>query len=81
MKNIKFKPSGVCCREMQITLTDDNLIENVVFVGGCPGNTLGIGTLVKGQKAEEVIEKLKDIKCGFKDTSCPAQLAKALATV
>lgn len=78
MKKLTFKPTGVCCKEMQITLTDNNLVEDVVFVGGCPGNTLGISALVKGQRVEDVISKLKGIKCGFKDTSCPDQLTKAL---
>lgn len=78
MKNIKFKPSGVCCKEMNIILNDDNVIEDVEFVGGCPGNTLGVRSLAIGEKADVIAAKLKDIKCGFKDTSCPDQLSKAL---
>ena len=55
-----------------------HLLQSVEFVGGCPGNTLGIGALVKGMKVEEVEKRLLDIKCGFKQTSCPNELAKIL---
>lgn len=78
MRNIKFKPSGVCCREMDIVLTDDNVIEDIKFIGGCPGNTLGVRALAIGRKADEVAAKFENIKCGSKNTSCPAQLAIAL---
>ena len=56
----------------------DGIVKDVKFEGGCNGNTKGVATLVIGMKADDVIEKLKDIKCGFKNTSCPAQLAEAL---
>ncbi|MEG0250964.1 MAG: TIGR03905 family TSCPD domain-containing protein [Peptostreptococcus sp.] len=78
MKNIKFNPSGVCCKEMEIVLNDDDTIEDVVFVGGCPGNTLGITSLVKGEKALDVADRLQGITCGGKNTSCPDQLSSAL---
>ena len=57
---------------------DGDRIGEVVFTGGCNGNLTGISKLIKGMKAEEVIEKLEGTKCGFKDTSCPDQLSKAL---
>lgn len=73
----EFKPSGVCSRQINIE-TENGIIKNVKFIGGCSGNTQGISALVKGMNTKDVIEKLKDIKCGYKNTSCPAQLAKAL---
>lgn len=78
MAQYSFIPSGVCSRMINIELDDDGVIENVRFVGGCNGNTSGISQLVKGMQAEDVIEKLKDVNCGTKGTSCPAQLAIAL---
>ena len=72
-----FKPSGVCSREYTIDL-EDGIIKNIDIVGGCNGNLQGIKSLITGQKAEEVIDKLEGIKCGMKNTSCPDQIAKAL---
>ena len=57
---------------------DGDVIKDVVFTGGCNGNITGISKLIKGMKADEVIEKLEGTRCGFKDTSCPDQLSKAL---
>ena len=57
---------------------EDNYIRNVKIIGGCPGNSLGVSLLVKDKPIDEVIEKLKDVKCGLKSTSCPAELAKGL---
>ncbi len=76
-KKIEFKTSGTCSRMIILELEDDIVID-CSFVGGCAGNTLGISSLVKGMRCDEVIERLKGIKCGFKQTSCPDQLAKAL---
>ncbi len=73
----EFTPHGVCSRQIKIDV-EDGIIKDVEFFGGCNGNLKGICTLIKGMKVEDVIEKLKDIKCGAKDTSCPAQLAEAL---
>lgn len=72
-----YKTNGVCSRYIDIEIEDD-IIKSVKYTGGCNGNLQGISILVKGMHIDSVIEKLKDIKCGFKDTSCPAQLAKAL---
>ena len=57
---------------------DGDVIKDVVFTGGCNGNLTGISKLIKGMKADEVIEKIEGTRCGFKDTSCPDQLSKAL---
>ena len=73
-----FIPSGVCSRMINIELDDDGVIKKVQFIGGCNGNTSGISQLVKGMQAEEVIERLKNVDCNGKGTSCPAQLALAL---
>lgn len=62
---------------IEIELEDD-IIKDVVFTGGCNGNLSGISKLIKGMKAEDVVEKLEGTTCGFKDTSCPDQLSKAL---
>lgn len=75
-----YMTRGVCSRSIEIEV-EDGVVLNVKYNGGCNGNLKGIGELVKGMKIEDVIEKLKDIKCGFKDTSCPAQLAVALEQI
>ena len=77
---MKYKTQGTCSQEIDIELRDE-VIESVQFVGGCNGNLKGICALVKGMKAEDAIDKLKGIKCGFKSTSCPDQLAKALESM
>lgn len=77
----KYKTSGTCAREITIQIKDDKTIENVSFLGGCNGNLKGIAALVKGKTMDEVIGILKGIKCGFKATSCPDQLAKALEEI
>ena len=63
---------------INLTLDEDHVIQDVYFIDGCNGNLQGISKLVIGQKAEDVIEKLEGIRCGFRNTSCPDQLAKAL---
>ena len=73
-----FKPNGVCCREMVFELDDNNIIVDVDFIGGCPGNLIGIKQLVLGQEANDVANRLQNITCGAKSTSCPDQLSKAL---
>ena len=76
-KKFTFYPQGVCSMMIEIEL-DGDTIEDVVFTGGCNGNLNGISKLIKGMKAEDVISRLEGTKCGFKDTSCPDQLSKAL---
>ncbi|WP_300379332.1 TIGR03905 family TSCPD domain-containing protein [Clostridium sp.] len=72
-----YKTKGVCSTEIHID-AEKNIIKNVDFIRGCPGNLFGISSLVKGMSVNETIEKLKGIKCGTKDTSCPDQLSRAL---
>lgn len=72
-----FYPQGVCSFMIDIEL-DGDIIKDVTFTGGCDGNLKGISKLIKGMKASDVIEKLEGTTCGFKDTSCPDQLSKAL---
>lgn len=78
MRHITYTTQGTCSRLIDITLNDDNTIEDVKFTGGCNGNLKGICALVKGQQASAVASRLKGILCGAKSTSCPDQLAKAL---
>ena len=72
-----YKTQGTCSQAIQLDL-DGDVIKSVEFVGGCSGNTQGVASLVQGMKAQEAIERLEGIRCGFKPTSCPDQLAKAL---
>ncbi len=76
-KRIDYTPCGVCSRRIEIE-TEDGIIREVRFTGGCHGNTQGISILVQGMKTEEVIARLRGIDCKGKGTSCPDQLAKAL---
>ena len=75
-----YKPKGVCSQSIEINM-NGNVIDSVAFTGGCNGNRQGISSLVKGMTAEEAISRLKGIRCGFKSTSCPDQLAQALESV
>ena len=72
-----YRPKGVCSQRMTIEL-EDGVIRDVQILGGCSGNLQGISALVRGMKAEEAIERMRGIRCGFKNTSCPDQLAQAL---
>lgn len=74
---MKYTTHGVCSREISFDV-EDNRVHNVKFLGGCPGNTQGVGALVEGMDVDEAIRRLKGIKCGPKPTSCPDQLATAL---
>ena len=76
-KTIEYKTQGTCSRGIVLELEDDVII-SCKFNGGCAGNTQGVASLVTGMKAQDAIKKLKGIKCGFKSTSCPDQLALAL---
>jgi len=79
-KNISYKTRGVCSREINISVTD-GIIDEVRFLGGCHGNTQGVAALVKGMAVDEAISRLSGIRCGFKNTSCPDQLAEALKKI
>lgn len=72
-----YRTVGTCSRAITVTVEDD-IITDVKFMGGCDGNLKGISSLVKGMHIDSAIEKLSGITCGFKPTSCPDQLAKAL---
>lgn len=73
----QYKPVGVCSQNISVEL-DGDVIKSVQFVGGCNGNTQGVGALVAGMNVDEAIKRLSGIKCGFRSTSCPDQLAHAL---
>lgn len=72
-----YRTRGTCSTQIQFDLIDGK-IYNVNFTGGCNGNLKGICSLVEGMDAKEVISKLEGIRCGFKSTSCPDQLAQAI---
>ena len=74
---IQYSPKGVCCTNIEVDV-EDGIVKKVTFTNGCNGNTQGVSRLVEGMKVEDVIAKLQGIRCGFKSTSCPDQLATAL---
>lgn len=74
---MKYMTKGVCSRSIDFDVVD-NKVTNVKFEGGCSGNTQGVAALVEGMDIDEAIRRMKNIKCGFKPTSCPDQLATAL---
>lgn len=78
MKEVIYETRGTCSRAIRIVLDDENIVQQVEFMGGCQGNTNGISALVRGMKAEDVVERLHGIQCGMKGTSCPDQLSRAL---
>ena len=78
MDKISYVTRGVCARRINIEL-DDGRIVNVAFEGGCSGNPQGVASLVAGMDIDEAIKRLSGIRCNFKATSCPDQLARALA--
>lgn len=73
----QYRTRGVCSRNITFDI-QDGVVTNVKFEGGCSGNTQGVARLVEGMSVEEAIRRMKGIRCGFKDSSCPDQLAKAL---
>ena len=75
---VDYRAKGVCSRVIHIEV-EDGIVREVVFEGGCPGNAQGVSRLVQGRPVAEVIDLLQGIRCGFKSTSCPDQLARALA--
>jgi len=78
MKHIQYQTQGTCSVLIDVTADDNDVIQQVAFLGGCDGNLQGICRLVKGQKIDDVIGKLDGISCGGKPTSCPDQLCRAL---
>lgn len=81
MKRTDYVTQGTCSKLISIEVDDDNRIAEVVFVGGCHGNTQGVAALVKGMDIDEAVRRLEGIDCHGKGTSCPDQLAQALKTL
>lgn len=81
MKHIQYQTQGTCSQLIDVTVDDNDIIQQVFFVGGCNGNLQGICRLVTGQKVDDVIAKLDGIRCGTKWTSCPDQLCRALEEI
>ena len=81
MKAYEYYTQGVCSRQIHVEVDDEGRIVEAYFVAGCPGNTQGVCSLIKGMKPEEVISRLKGITCGNKTTSCPDQLATMLEKI
>lgn len=78
MKTVKT--SGVCASNIQFNV-EDGIVQEVIFNGGCSGNTQGLAALLRGMKVDDVIERLEGLKCGPRATSCPDQLAQALKNI
>ena len=78
MKHTLYKTQGTCSQLIDVTVDEQDVIQEISFIGSCGGNLQAVCRLVKGQKADEVIKKLKGIRCGDKPTSCPDQLCRAL---
>ena len=80
IKHIDYTPKGVCSRKISIDIENDTIVD-VAFVGGCSGNTQGVAALLRGMKVKDAIERLEGIRCGFRPTSCPDQVATALKEI
>lgn len=74
---MEYKTKGVCSQAIQFDIIEDK-VRNVQFIGGCSGNTQGVARLIEGMDVKEAISRLDGIRCGFRPTSCPDQLAHAL---
>lgn len=77
-KHVQYVTRGTCSKMIDVTADENDVIQQVFFLGGCNGNLQGISKLVQGQKIDDVIHKLRGINCGTKGTSCPDQLSMAL---
>ena len=77
---MRYKTQGTCASAIDLEV-ENGIIKSVSFTGGCHGNLQGISRLVEGMKVEDAIARLKGIRCGFKNTSCPDQLARALESI
>ena len=80
MAKMNYRTNGTCSRSIELEV-EDGIVKSVSFIGGCSGNTQGIAKLVEGMKTDEAVKRLSGIKCGFKSTSCPDQLAKAIIEI
>lgn len=72
-----YTPEGVCSKEMIFEI-ENNIVKKLKVIGGCPGNTVGVSKLIENKTVDEIIKLLKGIPCGYKGTSCPDQVSKAL---
>lgn len=77
-KHISYETQGTCSKMIDVTCDENDVIQQVFFLGGCNGNLQGISQLVRGLKIDDVIKKVNGIRCGTKNTSCPDQLCRAL---
>lgn len=75
-----YTPKGVCSRKFTIEV-EDGKIGDIAIVGGCSGNLQGLAALLKGMDVEDAVKRMEGIRCGFKSTSCPDQMAQALKTI
>ena len=73
-----YRTRGTCSRAISFDIDENNIVTNIRFDGGCHGNTQGVAKLADGRTADEIIALLSGIRCGFKPTSCPDQLATAI---
>lgn len=80
MEVLIYRPIGTCSKEMRITY-ENGKVYDLEVIGGCNGNLKGLSALIKGMDIDDVISRLDGIKCGFKTTSCPDQVAQALKTL
>lgn len=80
MKHVTYYPVGTCSKQIDIDIDEDGRVQNVSFIGGCNGNLQGIAQLVRGMQVEDIVSRLQGIRCGYKNTSCPDQLALALTS-
>ena len=80
MEKITYITKNVCSRQIELEIDGDTIV-SCKFIGGCSGNTQGVSALVRGMKVDDAIARLEGIRCGFRHTSCPDQLANALKTL
>ncbi len=80
-KHIQYETTGTCSKLIDVTCDENDVIQQVFFLGGCNGNLQGISQLVRGQKIDDVMKRLDGIRCGTKGTSCPDQLCRALEKI
>ena len=77
-KHVQYETHGTCSKLIDVTADENDVIQQVFFLGGCNGNLQGVARLVEGMKGEDAIGKLRGIRCGSKSTSCPDQLSYAI---
>ena len=77
-KHVQYQTQGTCSQLIDVTADENNIIQQVFFLGGCNGNLQGISQLVRGLHIDDVMKRLNGIRCGVKSTSCPDQLCRAL---